>query len=95
MFASQFLAPQARAMALVQRRLNWHTAEHNRIQASWASLSGGAQELAKEALKQHRFAAMECEHILQEREPEWGNERSTTERFLEPEPEETVALGLA
>ena len=95
MFASQFLSPQARANALVQRRLKWHTAEHNRIQASWASLSGGAQELAKEAMKQHRIAAMECEHILQEREPEWGKERETTERFLAPEPEDAVALGLA
>ena len=95
MFASQFLSPPARAMALVQRRLKWHTAEYNRIVASWASLSTEAQEVAQEAKKQHRIAAMECEHILQAREPEWGNERDITERFLEPQSEEALAVGLA
>ena len=95
MFASQFLGPQARARALVQRRLNWHTAEYNRIRASWASLSKEAQELGSQAMEQHRIAAMECEHILQRREPEWGNERDITERFLEPQSEEAVAVGLA
>ena len=84
MFAWQLLGPQARAMALVQRRLKWHVAEHNRIQASWVSLSGEAQELARRALAEHRAASMECEAILREEEPLWGNEREITEAFLEP-----------
>src|SRR3990167_3498672 len=82
MFAHQLLAPQARAMALTQRRLKWHVAEYNRIQASWASFDEEAQKLALKAMAQHRAASMECEAILQEEEPNWGNERDITEGFL-------------
>lgn len=95
MFAQQLLAPSARAMALAQRRLKWHTAEHNRIKASWASFDEEAQVLASKALAQHRVAAMECEAILREEEPNWGTERSVTERYLELPPEETLEKRLA
>ena len=92
MFFHQFLAPQARTMALAQRRLKWHVAEHNRIQASWASLSGEAQVLARKALAEHRAASMECEAILREEEPNWGNEREITEAFLEPASKEGLQI---
>jgi hypothetical protein len=45
-------------------------------------------------MEQHRIAAMECEHILQEREPDWGSERELTERFLEPASEDELQVGL-
>ena len=93
MFAHTVLAPQARAMALTQRRLKWHVAEHNRIKASWASFDEEAQALALKAMAQHQAAAMECEAILREEEPNWGGERETTERFLEPAPQEGLQDG--
>ena len=95
MFTHVLLAPQARAMALTQRRLKWHVAEHNRIKASWASFDEEAQALALKAMAQHRAASMECEALLREEEPNWGSERETTERYLEPTPEEAIPLGLA
>jgi len=93
MFTHVLLAPQARAMALTQRRLKWHCAENNRIRASWASFDEEAQQLALKAMAQHQAASMECEAILREEEPNWGGERETTERFLEPAPEEGLQDG--
>lgn len=95
MFAHQLLSPNALAMALVRRRLKWHTAEHNRIKASWASFHEEAQALALKAMDQHRFASMECEAILDQKEPNWGDEREVTEGYLELPNEEAVGLGLA
>ncbi len=82
---SAALGPSA---ALVLRRLKWHVAEHNRIKASWDSFDEESQGLALTAMAQHMAGRMECEAILREEEPNWGDEREITEAFLEPASEE-------
>jgi hypothetical protein len=35
-------------------------------------------------MEQHKAASMECEAFLKEEEPQWGDEREITEKYLTP-----------
>jgi len=70
-------------IGLLQRRLKWHVAEHNRIRASESRLiqEGLASEVAI-ALASHKGAADEITAIMDSREPDWGGEQEVTEEYL-------------
>ena len=73
-------------VGLMQRRRRWHVAEYNRIKASLDLFDGPDMERkASEAMLMHKTALIELSALGNLTEPDWGDEREITEKFLELE----------